>query len=169
MSEFFSNSSLRVSNEHSYTLFLVTPSTSLFPFFTFTFSPQRGTLEQAYVWNKGVTVNVLQYNSITESFISWCTGLQEEPHFVICLPNHILSLLYGKQVTWSSSIKMIQSDIKQMTKEVPQVCKIHSFLFLLDLLPCTQTRSLKRKPEPSSSLSENVTNGLIPQFKRMRF
>ena len=134
---------------NSYTLFLVTTNKPLFPFFTFSIEQTRGILTEAFCWNHH-RLTPLTDDVLCESFVEWCVKIAEEAHHVVCVPTSAFVLLANKYLPWTSSVKVLSDQVRMLCKEVPQIAKIHSFLFLLDFLPMqgieyNRSRRAKRK------------------------
>ncbi len=134
---------------NSFTLFLVTANKPLFPFFTFTIEQTRGILMEAFCWNHH-RLTPLTDSNLCKSFVKWCESITDEAHHVVCVPTSAFVSLANKYLPWTSSVKALSDQVRLLCKEVPQIAKIHSFLFLMDFLPVqgtesTTSRRYKRK------------------------
>jgi predicted PurR-regulated permease PerM len=150
---------------NSYTLFLTTPNKPLFPFFTFTIEETRGILTEAFCWSRHQLTSLTNSN-LCDSFIKWCESMTDEVHHVVCVPTSVVVSLANKYVTWTSSIKMLSEQIRLLTKEIPQISKIHSFLFLMDFLPSLRVNEYQQiQDRKRKRNNENENIQLNKKFK----
>jgi hypothetical protein len=86
--------------------------------------------------------------NIEQTKIQW-DSIKSTTHLVLCIPSKFISLV-PSTLTWYPS----RDRIRQQLKHIPefQLETIHSFLFLLDLIP--PSISLKRKRELRSISSQ---------------
>ena len=152
---------------NSYTLFLITANKPLFPFFTFSIEESRGVLTEAFCWHRHCLTPLTDLH-LRDSFVRWCESIVEEAHHVVCVPTSLFHSVANKYIPWTSSVKVLGEQLRLLTKGaeayVPQISKIHSFLFLLDFLP-NKTQERKRGRERDDREEERLNGVLNKKLK----